>query len=176
MKITEKVKLTLSDFNIRREDGLCYLISLYFEQEASYIPESLKARIMETGIVEEVNGELKWNTPLFESQDTEKDWIMKEYMPLFESYGTSNRHKREVKTRITRLLRDHPEYSKDDVVKATSLYIKSCIAQNKDALYVKLPHNFICSGMGITKNEPILTWLEISRESKVKSHVRSDAI
>jgi len=71
MKINERILEILKEFNIYPPNGICYLISLYYGYEPTYIPEGLKIKINITGIITEKNKNLHWNIPLYEQQVTE---------------------------------------------------------------------------------------------------------
>lgn len=153
MKINDNVLEILEEFKIRKDDGICYLLCLYYGYKPSYIPEDIVYKINASKIVEnDGTAGLKWNIPLFEGQTTVWDWVETEYVALFEKVGKAT-HKREAVSRMKKLFAKHPEIRKEEVLGATELYL-----YNDN--FPRFPHYFIEKGSGAEKTQDILDWID----------------
>jgi len=156
MTINDKILETLTEFNIKKDDAICYLLSLYYGYKPTYFPDDFKSRMNTTKIYEADNKTLKWNIPLFEGQVTKFSWVENEYVPLFkEANDARGGHVRESIARIKKLFAKNPEIRDTDVIGAAKMYIR-----NTDSKYIMFPHYFIEKGKGGEKTQTILTWIE----------------
>lgn len=159
MKINSKIVEILTEYNIRQEDGICYLISLFHGYEPTYIPEHLKVKVNMTKIVENELGSLKWNVGLYEGVETAFDWVTTKYIKLFDVAGKAT-HGRESLTRMKKLFASNPDIRIEEVLGATEMYIR-----NTQTTYVRQPHYFIEKGKGVEKTQDILNWIDKYRIS-----------
>ena len=162
MTINSRITEILSEVGINKNDGLSYLLSLYYELKPTYIPEELKIRMNMTGIYrqdETTKEDLQWLIPLFSEQQTAFDWVKTEYIELFKVIGKGT-HARESITRMKKLFASNPDIRKDEILGATRMYINST-----DQKYVRLPHYFIEKGTGSDKTQDILDWVDKYRMS-----------
>jgi len=154
--INQELISILNEYNIRVDEAIPYLLSLYYGYNPSYIPDDLKRKIHITKIVsiDIKTNTLVWNIPIFNNQETEFSWVKTEYIELFRPLGKATNY-RESLTRIKALFTKHPHIRKEDVINATRLYIS-----NTDNKYVRLPHYFIEKGIGLSKTNDILNWID----------------
>ena len=156
MKINEQILEIFSEFKIYPPDGICYLISLYYGYEPTYIPEDLKIKMNATGIISEKDGNLHWKIPLYDEQVTAFDWVKTEYVPLFKAANPERGGKvREATARMKKLFAANPEIRKEEVIGATKMYLN-----NTDFRYIRFPHYFIEKGKGADKIYDILDWID----------------
>lgn len=152
MKINSRILEIFKEFNIHKDDGLTFLLTLYYDLYPNYIPMDVSSKVYASRIVENGNTGLQWNVPLFEEQQTAFDWVEKEYVALFESVGKAT-NKREATTRMKQLFAKNPDIRKEEVLGATELYLFN-------EKYPRLPHYFIEKGKGVDKTQDILDWID----------------
>ena len=155
MTINSRILEILEEARIRKDDGICYLLSLFYGYKPDYIPEILKQKINITKIVVEERGDYKWNVPLFEGQQTAFEWV-KDYCQLFKDANPARTgHVREATSLLKKLFATNPEIRKDDIIGATKMYIR-----NTDPKYIMFPHYFIQKGIGASKTTTMIDWIE----------------
>jgi hypothetical protein len=177
MTINTEVKEILREFDISLDDGLMYLLSIYYGYTPSYIPDSLKSRINRTKIiVRDDKGELKWNVSLFEGQETKFDWVATEWMPIFANLNPDRKGvKRTAISRMKKFFAKNPDYRKEDVMEATRMYAKSV----DDTNYTVTSHYFIYKGVGAEKVSLLEEWcekLDVARRSNAIRNSRSNTM
>lgn len=162
--INSEITKILKDFKIRQEEGLCYLLCIYYclDQIPEFIPEVLKSKIIATNIFSFDKGVLTWNVSLFEKQNTHFEWVEKEYIPLFTKIGKLP-HVTECMVRMQQLFASHPDIRKEEVLEATKQYISTT-----EVSYVRQPHYFIWKGTGKEKTYDLYQYILLLRE-RVKS-------
>lgn len=169
MEINAEIYEALKEMKIYKPDGICYLLSMYFGDKPTFIPDDLKRKMNLTGIYEVEEQTIKWIIPLFEGQEIAFDWVAKEYIPMFKAANPKKSgHVREALTLIKALFVKNPEVRKDDVLAATRLYIA-----NTNPTYLMLPHYFIQKGRGVEKTTTILDWLDKVKEVKESGEGRT---
>ncbi len=167
--INDEILEILTEFKIQKDDGICYLISLFYSYKPSYIPDVLKQKMNTTGIYSEDKGSIKWHVPLFEGQQTAFDWVKTEYVQMFKNANElKGGHVKEATTLLKQLFAKNPAIRKDDIIGATRMYIL-----NTDSKYLMFPHYFIQKGKGAGKTETIQTWLEKYEIAKDQEQGRS---
>ena len=155
MNINDEILEILSEVKIQKDDGICYLLSLFYGYKPEFIPDSFKQKMNITGIYQEERGSIKWNVPLFEGQQTTFEWV-KDYCQLFKDANSLRAgHVREATALLKKLFATNPELRKDDIMNATRMYIR-----NTDPKYIMMPHYFIQKGIGASKTTTILDWIE----------------
>ena len=155
MKINDEILEILSEVKIQKDDGICYLLSLFYGYKPEFIPDSFKQKMNITGIYQEDKGTIKWNVPLFEGQQTAFEWV-KDYCQLFKDANSLRAgHVREATALLKKLFATNPELRKDDIINATKMYIR-----NTDPKYIMMPHYFIQKGIGASKTTTIFDWIE----------------
>ncbi len=156
MNINEEILEILTEFKIQKDDGICYLISLFYDYKPSYIPISFMIKMNTTGIYAEDKGSIKWNVPLFEGQETAFEWVKKEYVQMFKDANADRGgHVREATSLLKKLFAKNPDIRKEDVLGATRMYLL-----NTDTKFVMYPHYFIQKGVGGAKTVTIMNWLD----------------
>ena len=154
MKINSNILEILEEFKIRKDDGICYLLSVYHGYKPSYVPQDIIYKIMASKIIEESKTGIQWNVPLFEGQETVWEWVETEYVKMFADAGNGG-FVRESITRMKKLFAKNPEIRKDDVLGATRLYL-----YNTNLGFIRKPHYFIEKGVGGDKTQDILDWID----------------
>lgn len=158
MEINSEILTTLEEFKIRREDGIPYLLSLYFGYNPTYIPDDIKLKVNLSKIVEADKAGFKWNIPLFEGQEIAFEWVKTEYVELFRPYGKAT-NVREATERMKRLFAKNPDIRKEEVLGATELYLFN------ESNFARLPHYFIEKGKGGERTQDILDWIDKYRST-----------
>lgn len=162
MDINEEIIEVLKEYSIKKDDGICYLLSLFYGYKPSYIPNELKIKVNITKIVVDKGGNLHWNVPLFDGQETTFDWVEKEYIEMFHNKNPKKgRYKRECIGRMKKLFAKDPSIRKEEVIGATVLYLSET-----DPTYIRKPHFFIEKGVGVNKIQDILDWIDRYREAQ----------
>ena len=165
MEINEEILEIFKEFKIFPDDGICYLISLFYGLKPTYIPKELMKKINTTKIYEEKNKSIHWNIPLFKNQSIEFQWVKSEYVKLFkEANVEKGGNIRESISRMKKLFAKHPEIRKHEVIEATKLYL-----YNTDSKYIRKPHYFIEKGQGANKISDILDWIDKYRDSQLRN-------
>lgn len=166
MEINSKIKEILTEFGIPEEDGLAYLLSIYFDCRPSYTPSLLIHKINTTQILGiDENRKLFWRVPLFEGaiEREEKYWKwLEEYRNLFKDINPARAgDKKGILKRMQKFFAEHPEVRKEDVIGATKMYISSL----SSSTYLISANYFIYKGVGSSQTSALETWVEKYMES-----------
>lgn len=166
MEINTDIYEVLEDFKIKREDGICYLLSLYFGFSPTYIPEDVKlkinlSKIIEIEIIKDKKDRIKWNIPLFEGQEVAFEWVKTEYVELFRPYGKASNVK-DATDRMKKLFAKNPDIRKEEVLGATEMYLYS---EAHRPMFIRMPHYFIEKGRGGERTQDILDWIDKYRNN-----------
>lgn len=160
MIINPQIEAILEEFGIPREDGLAYLISIYYDVRPSYTPPILIQKINVTNILTlDEDRQLSWRFPLFIGEEVDdKRWLwVVEWMDLF---GKTNPLRRGTKSSVIRYMKvffsENPEVRKEDVINATKLYLKNL----ESPTYLKKSHKFIYEGAGKYRVSLLEEWIE----------------
>ena len=160
MEINPQIRDLLDSFGINQEDGLSYLLSIYFECRPSYTPTILIQKINATNILGiGASRELIWNIPLFiASVETDGKW---DWVKLWnKSFGEISPKRRgtdkDCIIRMKKFFAENPEVRKEDVVNATQMYFSSLT----DRQYLTSSHYFIYKGVGRDKLSALEVWVE----------------
>lgn len=167
-KINPKIIEILEINSLNISDSVTYLLSLFYEYEPTFIPDSLKQKVNTLNIVtyDRANYIYLWHLPLFYEEEARLDWVITEYLPIFKPFNKDNKFKRECTTRMEAFLCEFPEVSKELVLQATELYVQTCLQERRLAKYVTNPHYFIQKDKGVNKTNPILTYVDLVKEDK----------
>jgi len=168
MNINPEIKEILREFNIPVNDGIAYLLSVYYDVKPSYTPIILVQKIQITRIIvlDEKTKTIEWKTPLFENQVTAFSWVKDEYCALFQAIGKAP-YASASTSRMKKFFANNPSVRKDDIIGATKMYIRST-----DAYYARLPHYFISKGSGADRISDLELWLENYNNSVAASENR----
>jgi hypothetical protein len=163
MKINAQIYSILESCNINTDDGLAYLIGVYYGLRPSYIPIELLRRMNLTGILGiSPDKEIQWNFPLFETVAQEKwDWV-KEWN---NEFGQKNKARQGSSTavisRMKAFFADNPDVRKEDVIGATQMYFSTVSSPE----YLTSSHYFIYKGVGKDRVSALELWVDRYRES-----------
>ena len=159
MEINQQIRDLLDSFGINQEDGLSYLLSVYFECRPSYTPTILIQKINATNILGiGASRELIWNIPLFVSSvETDGKW---DWVKLWnKSFGDINPKRKgsdkDCIIRMKKFFSENPEVRKEDVIGATKLYFNSLSSRD----YLTSSHYFIVKGS--VRNRDRVSALEV---------------
>ena len=170
MVVNSRILQIFTQYGINHEDGLTYLLTLYYNLKPSYIPDLLKRKVLASKIIEldSKQGTI-WNVPLFEEQLTNFEWV-KDYREVFKKANPDRAG--SLKTCIARFKRffaENPDVRLDEVKGAVNMYFKSL----KNPEYVITSHYFIYKGKGVDEVSELQTWIERFREAQ---HIASARI
>lgn len=160
MIINPKIEEVLQEFGIPREDGISYLLSIYFDVRPSYTPRLLIQRMNITNILTlDENKLLAWRIPLFqidETNDTKWSWV-EDWM---DSFKAVNKDRRGTKSSVYKYMKEffsqNPDVRKDEVIGATNMYFKNL----DNSKYCKKSHKFIYEGAGKFRVSLLEEWIE----------------
>lgn len=164
MQINQEIKNIISRQGLNQDDVLTFLLSLHFNlSPPSYLNN--QAFMVQIQLLDVVEPGPVWKIPLFTGQETSFEWVSTEYCALFDKAGKDKYH-RESMLRMKKLFAENPEIRKDEVIRATEMYIHSV----NNPTYVKFPHYFILKGSGTSKEQPILDWIDTYRLSQEQTN------
>ena len=162
MEINQQIRDLLDSFGINQEDGLSYLLSVYFECRPSYTPTILIQKLNATNILGiGASRELIWNIPLFVASveaDGKWDWVK----AWNQSFGDINPKRKgsdkDCIIRMKKFFAENPEVRKEDVIGATKLYFNSLSSRD----YLTSSHYFIVKGSirNRDKLSALAVWVE----------------
>lgn len=160
-----QIKMLFEENNIGVDDGLSYLLSLYYNLDSSVFSESLKRKIFILNIFFKnyEKNEIEWNIPLFTEIDEHFEWV-NEYRDLFKNANSTRAGSKQVVIkRMKKLFSLYPHIRKDDIIEATKLYL----SEIRDYTYITTAERFLFKDKD---GSPILDYIERYRENdKLKS-------
>ncbi len=180
--INPKIIKTLEFFNINKDDGVSYLLSLFFGFLPTYIPELIKKQINVTGIVERNynNNTVNWIIPLFSNtiynSNNKWDWVVSEYRDMFMKIDPKKGGDRKsCVTKMKQFFSENPTVRKEDVIEATKIYLADFENGKQDNTYLQKANYFISKitkAYGTSNYESRLSeyieLLELEKERSVK--------
>lgn len=160
MMFNPQIEEILNEFGIPREDGLAYLLSIYYDVRPSYTPPLLIQRINTTNILTiGQDRELIWRFPLFlheEVSDAKWKWT-EAWMDEFGKINSKRRgSKKTVLSYMKRFFAENPDVRQEEVIGATHLYFKNLDSPT----YLKYSHKFISEGSGQFRISMLEEWVE----------------
>lgn len=175
MEINPMITETLRSFGIDREDGLSYLLSVFFECRPSYTPNILVQKINVTNILGlDEDKKLKWNIPLFDTIEEGKgkwDWVSL----WMEGFARLNKARKGNKTscviRMKSFFAQNPDVRQDEILGATEMYFRSV----KDPAYLFTSHYFIFKDKGVNRTSALEEWVEKYRE-EMKTEIQDSNV
>lgn len=170
MEINSAIKTILEENGINYQDGVTYLLCIYFDVYPSFIPEHIKRLVNSTKIVIVTEEDVTWEIPLFSSQVSTQyfDWVVTEYLEYFKEIGKGS-HSRECIKRMKKFFATYPDVRKEEVLEATVMYL-----QNTNKNFVRHPHYFIFKGSGYSMTSDLYAWVETYREEIKTQTERSE--
>ena len=163
MNINPQIRAVLAQYAIPVEDGVAYLLSIFFNCRPSYTPTLLIQRMNVTNILGiDSNREVVWNIPLFEGESQTKwNWV-KDWNAEF---GNVNKKRKapdkDCITRMKAFFADNPDVRKEEVIGATKMYFRTL----NSAEYITSSHYFISKGVGRDRTSALEGWVEKYREA-----------
>ena len=84
LEVNSRIKTLLQSNQINIQDGLTFLISVYYNLTPSFIPKDLENKVLALNIINKdyETNQIVWKVNLFEEQITGFEWIT-EFMDLF---------------------------------------------------------------------------------------------
>lgn len=165
MQINPEIIERLKKFGINKDDGICYLLSVYYcLDNVTIIPNLFKAKVLATSIFKVENGNPIWNIPLFENEVSGYDFV-KTYVEMFKN--VSNKvpgSVTESTVRFQKFFRENPDVTVQNVLDATELYLKEV-----DPNYIMFPHYFITKGTGTNRTSMLSNYVDRIKEESVES-------
>lgn len=160
MNINPQIKVILNQYGIGEEDGLAYLLAVFFNIKPSFIPTLLVQKVNTTNIlgVDEDRKTL-WNVPLFEGTSTTElkwDWVLiwqSKFKEINKERGGTSRF---CVTRMKAFFAKNPDVRKEDVIEATKMYFRSL----NSADYLTTSHYFISKGVGKAETSLLEEWVD----------------
>jgi hypothetical protein len=168
MTVNPQIKSVLQQFNIPVEDGLAYLLSIYFDCRPSYTPTLLVQRMNVTNILGiDANRQVIWHIPLFEKGDSEDKWQwVFEWNTSFKAINKLRKASdKDVLIRMKAFFADNPDVRKEEVIGATKLYFNSLTS----AEYLITSHYFISKGVGRDRTSALYEWVEKYRDAMTET-------
>ena len=170
MLINPEIRNVLKSFNIPVDDGIAYLLSIYYDVKPSYTPLLLVEKLNRTRILvlDEKSKTLDWNVALFEEQVTGFEWV-KEWMEEFANINKDRKGTyKVVASRMKTFFVNNPSIRQDEVIEATRMYFKTVV----QPIYLKTSYKFIYEGQGLEKISLLLEWVNRYKEMNVSENGR----
>ena len=162
MTINPEISTVLRTFNIPVDDGIAYLLAIYYNVKPSYTPLVLVEKLNRTRILvlDEKSKTVDWNVALFEEQVTGFEWVN----GWIEEFGNINKDRKgtykSVAVRMKTFFVNNPSIRQDEVVEATRMYLRTVT----QPVYLKTSHKFIYEGQGAEKISHLLEWVNRYKE------------
>jgi len=170
MKINQEIISRIKELEIPINDGLSYLLSVYFDCVPSTTSRVLVKHMQFTKILGISNDKkLVWLVPLFQKSEIEEkwEWVTTEYRELFKNVNPKRSGPKSSSiSRMKRFFRENPDIRKDDVIAATKMYIRNL----DDSNYITSAHYFIFKGSGSNLVSGLEDWVD-----KYKGQMYRDA-
>lgn len=169
MEINPKIIEILNKHRINIDEGILYLMCIYFKLDSDLISDQIKVPVKASEIIDFEEQGYTFKIPLFtkDKVETAWEWVNTEYLPLFAPFGKA-KNKREALLQMKKLFSENPEIRKEDVLGATKMYLDHCVATYLNPKYVRLPHYFISKDKGANRTQDILDWIDNFKESQDK--------
>ena len=169
-KLNPKLPLMLKEHGIDTTEGILALLGLTHSLDVTtIIKEETINKLVLKGFIERVYTSstrkhyVQLNIPVYEKQEVEWEWVEKEFMKPFATMKPSIAMLYdESKKRMIRFFQENPSIRKDDVIRATKLYL----SEVDDVTYLQAPHYFIRKDKGIAQTSRLKAYLDkLSRGS-----------
>ncbi len=154
--INPKIVRIIEQKGFETSNIITYLLSLHYNLKPDYIPELVKKQTYVTGIVNRdfKHGTILWIVPLFDSVSTNPppavqwEWVDKEYRKLFiEIRKDAGGDKQACMNKMKKFFSENPEVRKDDVIRATMLYLDGFKSGKEDPKFLQQANYFIFKGV-----------------------------
>lgn len=164
MEINPQIKSVLAQYAIPVDDGLAYLLSIFFNCRPSYTPPLLVQRMNVTNILGiDDNREVIWHVPLFTNTEAidKWKWVLEWNLEFKRVNSKRAAGAKDAITRMKAFFADNPDVRKEEVIEATKMYFRSL----SSAEYIISSHYFISKGVGRDRTSALLSWIEKYREA-----------
>lgn len=177
MKIHPNLKSLLEDYNIDYDEGVLYLLSLYFglKIDSVKIEKTIKQINFVKLVERDYNAQttpytIKWNVPLFENQQVNDvwDWVA-EFRNMFKTIRPDRASTLNIcLSRMKHLFSKNPHIRKEDVLEATKMYLRTV----RDPNFLISAHYFIKKDKGVNEQSKLEEFLEIIYDNRRKMNTR----
>ena len=163
MEINNQIRERLMKLKIAYPDGLSYLLAVYFKcTQAEHFEASFKAKMISAGIFEIKGSDTIWTVSLFRDQEINFEWVKEFRLKFKEKNRARAGSLSSCTTRMKEFFAKNPHVRKEDVMRATDLYIASV----NDYQYITVSQHFIFKDKGVNKTSPLEDWIEDVFEEK----------
>jgi hypothetical protein len=172
LEVNSEIMKKLRENKINIQDGISFLLCLYYSIKPSYIPTNLEKKVLCSGIVskEYGSGTIDWVVPLFNESIVNFEWI-KGWMDLFKNVNPERRGvKADVLKRMKDFFMNNPTVTVKDVQEATKLYL-STVSEPK---FCKKSHKFIKEQDGHSMLLDFVT--QYKERQEFESHYKNDVL
>lgn len=153
-RIEDKLEGKVSNFDA----CILTMLAIHFNlKSAIHISEKMEELLLKNSLIEKLpGGGYKNLIHPIGREDERFEWVKSEYVAMFkEKNSRKGGHIKESANRFKKFFKENPQYGKQEVLRATRLYLDST-----DYQFIRFPHYFISKGSGDNRVEEILTWIE----------------
>ena len=170
-----KIEEMLDQFGIERNEGLTYLLCIYYKVKPVCISEEIQARVGITEIFRKKGDTIAWLIPLFVDKkfDDNWDWVVEEYCSKFQKVNEQRgMFLVESIERMKQLFVQNINLNltKQDILEAADLYLSTV----DEPQYCKACHYFISKGIGQNRERMILGYIDEARRIRKKSELSKE--
>lgn len=173
MIINKSIYEQLERFNIEKNAATLYLLSIYYNVDATgIIDDEIIKQVNFTKIVERnySTRKITWNLSLFSEEgtviDVKWDWVIDEYRKLWmDIKGSKGGDRRTCIDKMKKFFATNPDIRKSDVMEAASYYVTSFVKGN-NPMYMVEADNFIYKKQEGTTRSKLEQMLEIVKLNK----------
>lgn len=188
--LNPEISKILQQYNISLSDGTIILLTIYHKLDIISLKsgntywELIEKQVNLTKIVErnyEIAGEVIWNVPLYlEDLPTpnEWDWIL-DWREMFGRIrGDAIGSRKNCFTKMKKFFSEHPEVRKEDVIKATHMYLNDFVIGKQSPKYLQMADYFISKIIkaegGTQYGSRLEMYLEIIKKQETKQDQATD--
>ena len=166
----EQLKQVMNTFNIDYDEGVLYLLSIYFGLQINEVRfEKTIKQINFSKIVEFdfENDCIKWNIKLFKEEKNENEWEwLEEYRSLFISIRKDcGGSLTAIKERMKEFFKKNKNTTKEDVIAATKMYLRNV----NDIQYLQQADYFIKKGTGSNITSKLEQYINLYYQEKSRT-------
>jgi len=147
------------------DEAILYLLAVYHNLKTDLFRGNLPTYVNSLGIfeVDVTADEYNWNIPLYASIELGKDFI-EEYRDMFKALDPTKAGDRPtIVKKFRKFFKEYPQYTEEDVLKATRMYLEDFMYQGTDPMYLQNANYFIKKERNPAGSK-LLVWLEILKE------------
>jgi hypothetical protein len=177
MQINPEIIQTLERHNIEADEGLLYLLALFFDIKTDIIPEKTMkqvnfSRIIDRSYEDEQRNEVVWNLPLFIGVTATDAWSwIQDYRELFMGLRTNaGGSYSSCVEKMKKFFAANPDVRKEEVMEAADLYLEEFRYDTARLTYMQNAEYFISKmnrAAGTSaKSSRLEQYIEIARRNK----------